>query len=249
MKKCIRCNIVFHLDERRRCLYCDALLHTVSRDDTGFGDKEEQDFSGIFNFQRPVIEQLADRNKGEDPNQILNTQFMMGNYFRNRTFNFMYSFCRNEFKMGKKFKRRLVQPLHIASVLMMPWVIWNLIDSVLMRIFYIGYDEKCGWKYFKIGGAEQIDPVRREYNQEYSALLDNILTGKILFSEQRFKEVADLKRAEGKPSAYYDLCSKSTSFMKAVDLIVVWSSVAFLLSLIVSLTLPFIWHLVSRLEI
>lgn len=250
MKKCIRCNIVFHLDERTRCLYCDALLHTVSRDDTGFGEKGEQNTARIFDFQRPVIEQLVDSRKGvEEPNQILNTQFMMGNYFRNRTFNFMYSFCRNEFKIGKKFRRPLVQPLHIASVLMLPWVVWDLIDSVLMRIFYTGYDEKCGWKYFKLGAAQEIDPERREYNKEYSALLENILTGKILFSEERFRQDAEFKKFEGKRSAYYDLCSKNTSFMKVVDLMVVWFSIAFLLFLIVSITLPYVWRLVSQLEI
>ena len=43
MKKCTRCKIVFHSDERARCLYCDTTLLTVDRDDT-LGFRDDKDF-------------------------------------------------------------------------------------------------------------------------------------------------------------------------------------------------------------
>ena len=57
MKKCNRCKIVFHTDERQRCLYCDSSLLTVGRDDTiGFRDDKDFDLNLLRRFKRNVPE-------------------------------------------------------------------------------------------------------------------------------------------------------------------------------------------------
>ena len=146
MKRCSRCKIVFHLHDRTRCLYCEALLLEVSPEDIAQG-QSPANIGGTQPVQ-PILQHIL---KSYDAQNLAHIQLIMGNYFRARTFHTMYSFCRNEFKMGKTFKRFWIQPLNVTSFLMIPWVIYNFLDSLLIRTMYDGFCPKCGWKYKKGG--------------------------------------------------------------------------------------------------
>ena len=227
MKKCIRCKIIFQLEERTRCLYCDSILVTV-------GENEPLDIQW-GDTGKTIALQILNQAKLEKHEQI---QYIIASYFRIRTFHFMYSFSRNEFKMGKGFKRLLVQPFNITFILMLPWVVVNLVDSFFMRLLHNGYCEKCGWKYKAQSEIIGHEKGECEYNQEYSAIVNDILSGRILKTERIFKERGDQKIEQGKRSAYFALCSTKDYFSSLLDVGCVWFSVCLILYTIVGLVFP-----------
>ena len=155
MKKCVKCDIIFYLDPRQYCLYCDSLLQNIGRE---------------------VSASLAakmSRDKTLDPHQ--RTQYIVGSYFKVRSLAFIYWFNRSQMRFGKEFERVLVQPLDYTSILKLPWVIVDLIDSLFFPFVYSNYCEKCNWKYFrKSKDGKSHAPDECAYNQEYSTLIDEI---------------------------------------------------------------------------
>ena len=235
MRRCLRCKVIFYHDERARCLYCDSILMSVGLDESR-ALLEGQTASGV------IAEQLA---RDRDRNIHENLRYLIGSYFRVRTFHFLYSFSRNDLKMGKEFKRFWVQPPSATVILALPWFAVNLLDSTFFRGFYNGYCADCGWKYF--GGHIRHDPVECEYNQEYGRLIKEILSGHILQTEEEFQRQALAKVRQGKRSAYFDLCSRKNKYESVLDVACIWFScgilVYFLVLLIFPLTIKLIYAL------
>ncbi len=234
MKKCTRCNVVFYLNERLRCLYCDTRLITTDTDDPA-------------KLRKNVVQ--ADRLEGEHPfvrwllkdrgiERHGRMQFMIGSYFRVRTFKFMYNFSRNEMRMNKDFKRILIQPLSIMSFLTIPWVIWNFIDSMAIRFLYNAHCERCNWKYKKYVSGQKHQRDECEYCLEYSALMEDVLNGRIIQTEPRFKRQAYRKVTAGKKSAYRDLFALKSQVDSFLDVTSIWFSLLILLFLGVLLFFP-----------
>ena len=99
MKKCNRCKIVFHNDERSKCLYCDTTLLTVDRDDTlGFRDDKDFDPNLIGDDIKRGVTVLKEVLSEWEMGEYLRAQYVVGTYFKVRTFKFMYDFSRNHFK-------------------------------------------------------------------------------------------------------------------------------------------------------
>lgn len=239
MKKCNRCKIVFHNDERLRCLYCDSSLLVVDHDDTlGFRDEDDFDpnlVGGDIKREVSVLKQvLYDWELAE----YLRAQYVIGTYFKVRTFKFMYQFSRNHFKMGKDYKRLLVQPLNLTSFLMLPWVVVDLLDSLYIRLSYNAYCSKCGWKFHQIHATQMHDALECEYNLEYSRIVREILNGNLNKTEGLIKESAYKKVRSGKRSAYKDLCSARSAFGWIPDVLCIWFSILVLMITIVVLVFP-----------
>lgn len=237
MKKCSRCRIVFHDDSRQRCLYCDTSLLTVEKDDTA-GFQDEKSFDP--NLGKPTSPVLREILKDWQVSEFLRVQYMIGTYFKVRTFKFLYSFSRNQFRMGQDYKRMLAQPLNITSFLTIPWVVVNVLDSFFIRLSYNAYCPTCGWKFRQVHATQVHDPEECEYNQEFSRIVNDIVSGAITKTEGRIKQDAYKKIQAGKRSAYKDLCSRRTGTGWVVDVLCVWFSIMMVLSVVVGVTLPFV---------
>lgn len=242
MKKCSRCQVLFHDDERLRCLYCDTTLWRV--------DEEEEAESGGdiltpgFQSSTPLIEQIL---KSRGLAELGRMQLVVGNYFRMRTFQFMYNFCRNEYKRGQAYSRLLVQPLNITSFLTIPWVLWDILDTMIFRFTYNGFCEKCQSKYRKVTQGQDHDPDDCTYCREYFTLVEDILTGRITKTEPQYKQLGLQKVKMGKRSAYHDLCVKRTHFVGLMDILCIWTSIFVLISLVIWLLFPYITVLMHSL--
>ncbi len=232
-KKCQRCKVVYHSEERTRCLYCNSLLLSTSKDDT----LSFEDNSGMEGFQvdQPVLKQfLEDRNISEHGR----TLFILGSYFRSRTFHFMYSFSRHQYLRGKTYPRTLVQPLALTSFLMMPWVAFDLFDSLMIRASYNAYCEKCKSKFKKFTGNQEHDHEECLYNREYNAIIDDIISGRILVTEDEYKRQSVTKLAANKKSAYLDLCGGKDFFSGLLDVTCIWFSVCLIIIILVWMFFP-----------
>jgi len=236
LKRCSRCDVVFHYEERTRCLYCDTLLMTV--DHEAF-DKKVNYYSMAtagFSIGRTLIDKLLGDRKAEEHGRM---QFIIGSYFRSRTFHFMYAFSRNNYLMGQNYSRFLVQPIGLYSGLMLPWLIWDFIDTFIVRLLYHGYCEKCGWKYMKLTGRQEHDPEACNFKKEYAAIIEDVLTGRIAQSEEEFKQIASAKIKAGKKSAYQELCSPKNYMSWILDIACIWVSIVVVTVAVVSLVLPY----------
>lgn len=235
MKRCARCDIVFDSDDRKQCLYCNDLLASVDpqRVEEFAADAVHSGFAADDKVIRQVIQ---DRKAVAYDRKY----HVVGSYFCSRTFSFMYGFSRNEMRMGRDYRRILVQPLTTMSFLMLPWVVINLMDSLFFRLFYNGYCEQCGWKYTKSLIRLGHDPKECAYNEEYSAIIRDILSGKIGKTENRFRESSERKVAAGERSAFVDLCKNRSRFLWFLDVLCVWFSIAVLLGGISCFAFPLI---------
>ncbi len=240
MKKCTRCKIVFHSDDRERCLYCDTNLMTVEKDDTlGFRDDKDFDPNLVGGDIQRGVGVLKEILNEWEMGEYLRAQYVIGTYFKVRTFKFLYSFSRNHFKMGRDYKRVLVQPLNLTSFLMIPWVIIDVVDSLLIRLSYNAYCAKCGWKFHQVHATQLHDAKECEYNQEYSRIVSEILSGNVNKTEGQIKENAYKKIRTGQRSAYRDLCSRRNGTGWFFDVLCIWFSILSLLVLAVILSMPF----------
>jgi len=244
MKECPRCKITFYLDDRIRCLYCDTLLKTVQRDRTDLNTKMDTGLNGLT--AQPIIDQIV-REHGVEA--YTRHQFIIASYFRTRTFHFMYAFSRNEFKMGQRFERELIQPFRLTSLLVLPWLVVNIFDSFLCRLIYTKYCPKCGWKFFKRERSGEHQHEECEYNREYKQVVDCILRGEIMKEESTFKRLGMMKRNAGRRSAYWDLCQGTDFFSSFLDIATIWFSISVWILLFVSLLFPSIIRGVYMLEV
>jgi hypothetical protein len=113
-----------------------------------------------------------------------------------------------------------------------------LIDSIAFRLRYIGYCEKCQCKYEPKPRIAGHDKDECEYNREYTSIVTSIMSGKIALNEDEYIKQANEKLAQGKRSAYQDLCSKKSGIWAFLDLMSIWLTVCLIIFGIVRLTLP-----------
>lgn len=241
-KKCMRCNLVFHLEDRQRCLYCDALL--VSLDDQTADKGDGQQHFESIDPERIIKQVVKDRNL----QGLGRVQYLVGSYFKTRTFQFTYSFCRNEFKMGRDYSRLLIQPLNMTSFLMIPWVIFDLIDSLQIRLTYSNYCPVCGWKFIKYTGMQVHDPKECRYNNEYREVIENIINGQITVREREFKQQAQARLDSGERSAYKDLCSRKSAWAAVLDVTIVWFSIMLIIYVIARIVFPQLFEMINQID-
>jgi len=165
-------------------------------------------------------------------------RYIIGSYFRLQTFHFLYCFSRNEFKMGPDYKRFWIQPLNFTSILMLPWVLVDIVDSLFFRLIYTGYCKECNWKY--IGRDVPHNPQQCAYNKEYTALINEILTGHIARSEEGFQKQAMAKIKEGQHSAYVDLRGRKSKYEGVLDVACIWFSCGLIVYGIVVVLFPLV---------
>jgi len=242
MKRCAKCDVVFNLDERTRCLYCNSLL--LYADSAEQKNLDDLDALRGFSAEDTVLESvIRDRRKVAGDHRF----YVIGSYFCTRTLHFIYAFSRNEMKMGRIFKRRLIQPLNMGSFLIIPWVLWDLIDSFFFHLVYNSYCLKCGWKYHSSGKKEH-DAAECEYNQEYAEIIRDILSGRIIQNEGRYREAALIKEAVGKRSAYRYLCGPRNFLSSIVDVACVWFSILLMIVFFVAVVFPSFSVLFHKME-
>ncbi|MFP4473065.1 MAG: hypothetical protein ACLFPX_04235 [Candidatus Omnitrophota bacterium] len=245
LKKCIRCDVVFHEESRTRCLYCDSLLTTADQDET---DLSKKVFVNDQMTDNPVLRQVIEDNQVESQSRL---QFIIASYFRARTFHFMYAFSRNQFKQGRAFSRELVQPFTLVSLINLPWLVINILDSIYIRLAYTQYCPKCGWKFYRYDRRERKEHQHEEceYNREYMKVINSILSGEILLREKEFKRLGLMKKSAGRRSAYWNLCTGKNFFSAVLDVACVWFSISLWLILLIALLFPFVMEGVYRIEL
>jgi hypothetical protein len=239
MKKCLKCEIVFKDEDRKKCLYCNALLASGSEDELA-NLREGKNVENNVLVGKSVVETIL---QGHKSGALDRDQYLLGSYFRTRTLTFMYMFCRNEFKIGKKYKRLLIQPVNMSSLLTLPWVIVNLLDSLFFRILYNGFCERCGWKYKKGYSMHEHKKDGCEYNKEYQSIFSDIMTGQIVNREKEYKQEAIEKVFAGKKSAYYNLCTSKHFMSGIIDVTCIWFSMILILVGIICASYPIIYLL------
>ncbi len=244
MRECPRCKVTFYLDDRTHCLYCDTALLKVEDDKTNLKDKVDAGMLGLAS--NPVLQKVVHEHGIEACTRL---QFIVASFFRTRTFHFMYAFSRNNFRMGPTFDRFLIQPLHLTSLLLLPWLVINILDSLLCRLVYTQYCPKCGWKFYRTehGGGHQHREC--EYNREYQEVIQAILDGSIMQREKDFKRLGIMKRNAGRASAYWDMCTTKDFFSSFLDVTCIWFSVCLWILLIIALVFPHIITGIYMLEL
>lgn len=206
---------------------------TVEKDDTVTTE-------GLPVQDTALIEMVV---KSRDKMTQENVRYIIGSYFKSRTFEFLYKFNRNEMKMGDTYKRFLVQPLNGSSFFMIPWVVVSFFDALLFRIIYRSYCPTCKWKF--VGSGVRHDPKECSYNREYMLVINAVLSGHIARLEETFEFQAMGKLKRGERSAYFDLCARKNPYEGAVDIACVWFSIGLLIYVFVVLTLPWVLKLVQ----
>lgn len=217
MKKCRECKIIFHHPARERCLYCGTIL-TVLPDDEPLEDAvaylSKEDDTTVFLSNDTASLGRVIRKKHDVPQE--DPHYVIGNYFKSRTFYFFYFLSRNEMKMGKEYKRFFIQPYNAVFLLMLPWVAINFVDSILFHLRYRRYCPTCKWKY--TGRSAVHDPRKCAYNREYTLVINAILTGFIARIEPTFHGQAEAELKRGQRSAYHELCTHKNDHEKALDI-------------------------------
>ncbi len=223
MKKCIRCQLIFHSSNRLHCLYCDSLLVD--------SDMEEV-------LQLSAEKSFEEKMAKAEPLSHERIQFLVGSFFKTKSFTFKYQFNRNQFKMSKAFPRAFIEPLDISFFIKIPWFFVDIFDSWILRLTYTGYCSQCNWKYQKL--SEQQEHTQRdcEYNKEYNDVLNGILDGQIARNEVRLEKEAARKIQNGQKSAYHDLCVRRKQFESFVDILTILLSMGLMALLLIKLTMP-----------
>ena len=218
------CELVFHSEDETHCLFCDTPLRDASMAD-------------ITRFNAPATfgEKAADT---QAPLTHERMQNIAANYFRTTSFSFLYSLSRHEFKIGERFRRFLIQPVNPGFIIKLPWLIINVVDSVFFRLAYRGFCDRCQSKYHTLAAAGKHTQEECEYNQEYLALLNSILSGEIVRDESRFEQLAQQKTRLGKRSAYRDLYSRHKGAENSSDIITMLISVGLIVYLAARLVIP-----------
>ena len=157
MRKCERCQLTFYSNRRLYCLYCDSRLVEV------YVDRET-----VFENLEPTAQKIT---AAREPMTHQRMEFLVGSYFKSKSFTFSYSFSRNQFKMGEKFPRFLIQPVRFDFLIKIPWLLIDLLDSILFRLVFNGFCPHCRWKHSKSFEAEPHDPRECEYNREYGIVV------------------------------------------------------------------------------
>ncbi len=235
MRKCPSCGVTFVEEERTRCLYCDTLLMASDDENPDLQEQHQVDFfNGAYD---PVIQQVVgDRQIGIHTR----LQFIVASYFRTRTFHFMHLFSRKDFLKGKVFRRPFIQSIGWASLLILPWLFVNIVDTIYCRLSYCKYCPQCGWKFYKFQRPRQDEHNHREcsYNREYQKVIDEILSGDILRHEKELRSLGKMKRSAGYTSAYWDLCAKKEYFSSVLDITCIWFSIGLWILVLIWISLP-----------
>ncbi len=215
MKKCPRCDIVYHAKARFYCLYCDAQLIPGEFED--FFRREAEAEKAAHTVLPPV-----------DRTNLLGMQYALSNYFRVRSFAFSYTFCRNQMKFSPKFQRLFIEPINMTSFIRLPWLLINIVDSFWFHLTYQAYCPHCQWKYKRYSGRGGVHTLQVcAYNKSYSALLDVILNGKILTQEEKFEG-----QWFGGRNAYHKLCGRKSYLEMFSDVVSILFSLGIYVGLV-----------------
>lgn len=234
--------MTFGLNERTHCLYCDSFLVT---------SREEDDVEAGGLFENVAGDVLL--------KEIIRYEYIAGpdykyhviaSYFKTRSLPFVYSICRHEYLMDRKFSRMFVQPIGVGYFIsFIPWIIINFFDSVFVHLAYRRFCPECECKYaLKYGATDKHNSEECEYNKEYAQVIFSILSGHILKNEEEFQKKAAQKIKLGRKSAYHVLCSAKRRYQNTIDVACVWLSCTSLIGLIVWFSYPAAVFVINNLD-
>lgn len=236
MKKCIKCQTT-EPDDQIRCRYCNTTLIKSEGKDDSF------DFMNLSKRQsQPEKNVLRTLRIGD--HQYM--RYIVGSYFHKRNFFFLYKLSRNDFKMGRRFRRKFIEPITFGVFLRIPWFFINVVDSLIVRSLYRYFCDVCGWKCSKSSKGKGHDPAECEYNQECYHLIKAILLGRIGAEEEQLREESIKKIKKGKKSAFHDLHSKEKqTFWAITDFACLALSLGILASPLIIFLLPLMPSLIE----
>jgi hypothetical protein len=220
MSYCPRCKVSFEENKGRHCFYCSGLLASTH---TSF-------------FEKKAKEHLVIKDREKLTHQ--RKEYLLGAFFRTKTFLSSFAFCVNDMKEGKKRKRFLVQPLNFSYAIKLPWLLVNLVYSVFFHLIHTAYCPTCDMKYVPISGDGKHDTKECEYNQEYRGIVHELFSGKLVVSLRDLEQKAEERVKQGKKSAYFDLLNRNVTKEKTLDVLVIMTSVICYLILLVRMMMP-----------
>ncbi|MDP8265753.1 MAG: hypothetical protein P9M07_02270 [Candidatus Aceula meridiana] len=214
---CPRCNVSFDAEKLSKCIYCDGALF-------------ERDI-----FKRKATEKIVIQDR-----EVLTHErksYLLGVFFRRRTFLTSFLFSLNDMKSGQSRKRFWIQPMSMSGFIKLPWFLINFFCSIIFYFSYQGYCKVCDMKYVPISGEGHCKDDC-EYNQEYNQIVQSLFCGKIFIGLKSLEEAALERTNHGKRSAYFDLMRGNVLVEKFLDILSIWITMAFYIYLIVIIVMP-----------
>ena len=230
MKKCPRCKVVFKDDAQFHCLYCEGSL--MSAHDVDFVE-DEQASSGMAKAMASAKELTFNEKLTHD-----RKDYLMGTFFRGSTFLSSFRFNLNDLKKGKEYKRFLIRPMDISSVIKIPWIFVNVIYSAFFYLLPKKYCPTCGWKYISSHGETKHDKDECLYNQEYNLIEEEVFSGKVFVDLDPIRQISDARIKQGKPSALRDLLKRNLRWEKSLDLVAILASIIIYVYILTLLAMP-----------
>jgi hypothetical protein len=209
-------------------------------------DREAFDFLKLSQEGKTALEHQLDRSTRIGG--LHHMSFLVANYCGGIRFRFMYRFNRNELKMGQKFRRFFIQPLQFSSFINLPWLIIDFMDSIWMHILYRGFCPECQWKYNILFGLKGHQITECTYNQEYSRIIKDIISGRIAVNEHLYRKTSEQHTHSFRRSAYLDLCCRDDAYSKILDFGSIFLSACLLIGLVVWAVFPLILQFVQGLN-
>jgi hypothetical protein len=209
-------------------------------------DKEAFDFLKLSQEGKTALEHQLERSTRIGG--LHHMSFLVANYCGGLRFHFMYRFNRNELKMGKGFRRFFIQPPQISSLINIPWMAVDCLDSLVMRVFYRGFCPECQWKYNSLFGLKGHQISECAYNQEYSRIIKDIISGRIAVNEHLYRKTSEQYTRSFRRSAYLDLCCRDDTYSKILDFGSIFLSACLLIGLLVWAVFPLTMQFVQGLN-
>jgi len=226
MKKCPRCKVIFMDNWEFNCLYCDGSLMSVH--DADF-IPEHQFATGLPEGKELIFHEALTRDRKD---------YLMGVFFHGSATLSSFRFNLHDFESGQKMKRFLISPIEVDAVIKLPWLLVNIVYSVLYYFLPKGFCPQCGCKYISFHGEKKHDPEACSYNQEYHLIEQEVFSGKVFIDLDTVRQVSDRKVKAGEQSALYDLLHRNLGFEKALDVAAILFSVFVYASLLIMMTMP-----------
>jgi len=230
MKYCPNCSKFFR-EQIMTCQSCDGSLNEVDL---------------THALQLTKKESFRKRITGYDENRLHDSykQYHIRSYLKNRSLFLDFDLFKNRLKHGKRLKRFFIAPVHLTSVLNLPWFIFNIINTNLFHLNFTEFCPKCNCKCI----PGQHDQGTCDYNLEYFNILNDILSGRILENKEIYMHYAAEKRMKGLRSAYNDLFRRNIYWEIFWDLLSIGFSIMLWIFVAVNVSFPMFMVLVQRLQ-
>ncbi len=230
MKLCRVCQL-FYQEQIMTCQNCKRELPEVSL-------REALEFTRQQSFSSRISGK--DKNDLSDPS----TQHHIRSYLKDHSLFLDYDLHKNYLRRGRDSIRFFVAPVNLTCLFNIPWFFFNVLSTNFFHMKYTGYCPKCNNKI--IPGKHT--PLECSYLTEYSHILEDILSGRIVNQKIVYEHYAEECHQKKIPSAYDDLFCRHVRWEIFFDLTSIGLSLAFWIYIAVNISWPMFNVLIQQLN-